>query len=261
MPHLRPSFHLVFWGYLKSRQQCRGFFFLWQPQIYFLGILAPPAWQAKPASQFMDNQQSYNLWAGSYDSAINKTRDLEASAMRTALGGVSYKNVLEIGCGTGKNTVWLAKNALKITGADFSGEMLEQAKTKITAKNVQFLPMDVREAWPFPENHFDLITCSLMLEHIMDIAFVFQQAQKVLLAEGQFYIGELHPFKQYEGSKARFETENGTQVLECFTHHVSDFFKAATDNLFQVIETNEWFDEDNRSLVPRILAMKFRSGK
>ena len=111
------------------------------------------------------------------------------------------------------------------------------------------------------ENSFDLITCSLVLEHIENLDFVFQQARKVLKSGGLFYIGELHPFKQYQGSKARFETETGTFELECFVHHISDFFDAAKKNNFEIIELKEWFDGDKKTQMPRLLTLIFINRK
>ena len=57
----------------------------------------------------MDIEQAYNIWADQYDTNSNKTRDLEAISLRTALSGFQFNNCLEIGCGTGKNTQWLQK--------------------------------------------------------------------------------------------------------------------------------------------------------
>ena len=148
-------------------------------------------------------------WSDNYDAVENKTRDLEAPALREMISGEDL-DILEIGCGTGKNTEFLQTKAKHLIGADFSAEMLERAKTKITAENVEFRQFDLREDWDFAENSFDLITCSLALEHIENLDFVFEQAHKVLRENGRFYIGELHPFKQYQGSKARFETDVGS---------------------------------------------------
>ena len=168
----------------------------------------------------MNVQQAYNSWSETYDSVENKTRDLEARALREMISGDNL-DILEIGCGTGKNTVFLQTKAKYLTAADFSTEMLAQAKTKITAENVEFRQLDLRENWNFAENSFDLITCSLALEHIENIGFIFNQANKVLRTGGLFYFGELHPFKQYQGSKALFETGSGVFELECFVHHIS----------------------------------------
>lgn len=95
--------------------------------------------------------------------------------------------------------------------------MLAKAREKITAETVEFRQMDFRENWGFAENSFDLITCSLALEHIENLAFVFAEARKVLRSGGKFYVGELHPFKQYQGSQARFETVSDVLELECFS--------------------------------------------
>lgn len=204
----------------------------------------------------MNNREAYNAWSENYDTVENKTRDLESKALREMLSGEGL-NILEIGCGTGKNTEFLQTKAKRLVGADFSEEMLAKAKEKITSKAVEFRQMDLREDWNLPENSFDLITCSLVLEHIENLDFVFRQAGKVLRNGGRFYIGELHPFKQYLGTKARFDTASGVFELECFIHHVSDFFAAGKNNGFELIELKEWFDADNKN-IPRLLTLIFR---
>lgn len=205
----------------------------------------------------MNVQQAYDKWSKSYDTVENKTRDLEARALRESVSGENLE-ILEIGCGTGKNTEFLRTKAKHLTGADFSEEMLALAKRKIRAENVGFRQLDLREKWNFAESSFDLITCSLALEHIENIDYVFAEANRVLRAGGRFYFGELHPFKQYQGSKARFETGAGVFELECFVHHVSEFFAAAVNNNFEVVELREWFDDDDKTQIPRLLTMILR---
>jgi len=204
----------------------------------------------------MNVQQAYNTWSESYDTVENKTRDLEAKALHQTISGENLE-ILEIGCRTGKNTEFLQTKAKRLIGADFSAEMLEKAKTKIKAENVEFRQMDLRESWKFAENSFDLITCSLALEHIENIDFVFSEAFRVLRAGGKFYFGELHPFKQYQGSKARFETGSGVFELECFVHNVSEFFEAGKKNKLDCVELKEWFDDDDETQIPRLLTMVF----
>ena len=139
---------------------------------------------------------------------------------------------------------------------DFSDEMLNKAKARVKSDNVNFVKFDINEKWDFTKNKFDLVTCSLILEHIKDINFIFKQANKVMKAGGIFYIGELHPFKQYRGSKARFKTDKGTVVLDCFVHNISDFFDSAKKNNFECIDIKEWFDDNSE--VPRLLTMVFK---
>lgn len=207
----------------------------------------------------MNTREAYDRWADTYDSVLNKTRDLEALAIREILGSLPFSNALEIGCGTGKNTGWLMERSASLIAADFSAEMLARAKQKINAPTVRFLEMDIRREWAIPARSVDLVTFSLVLEHIEDLDAVFSQAAQALKAGGYLYVSELHPFRQYLGSKARFETENGTLEPECFTHHVSDYFNAGMTSQLNCQVIREWFDNDGEnSGIPRILTMLFR---
>ncbi len=203
----------------------------------------------------MNTEQAYSIWAEQYDTNDNKTRDLEAEALKETLANISFNNCLEVGCGTGKNTAWLIQKAEHITAIDFSSEMLAKAKEKITSGRVQFKQGDITKSWTFTNSLYDLISFSLVLEHISDLDHVFNEAANYLNHNGHIYIGELHPYKQYSGSKARFNAEDGLKVVECFTHNISDFTKTAKKYGLILVEVNEHFDNNNRQEIPRILTL------
>ncbi len=204
----------------------------------------------------MKVREAYNSWAIQYDTNENKTRDLEAISLKSTLENINVECCLEIGCGTGKNTEWLISKATKIIAIDFSEEMLAKAKSKIQSEKVRFIQADITEEWGFIDNEkIDLATFSLVLEHIENLDCIFQKLSNILTDNGYVYIGELHPFKQYNGTKARFETENGVQIVTCFNHNISDFTNAAKKNGFQLIEVNEYFDNNDNSTIPRILTL------
>ncbi len=205
----------------------------------------------------MDIANAYNSWSAQYDTNENKTRDLEALSLQKILQGKSFKHCLEIGCGTGKNTEFLLKICDQITAIDLSKGMLEIAKNKIQSDKVNFIEVDITKDWTFAKDTYDLVTFSLMLEHIEDLDAVFQKLAKLSNTGTRVYIGELHPFKQYAGSKARFETESGIEVVTCFNHHVTDFIQAANASGFQLIHLDEQFDDADRSQLPRILNLVF----
>lgn len=204
----------------------------------------------------MDNRTAYNQWAKTYDQMKNKTRDLEAEALRSLLEKYDFNSCLEIGCGTGKNTQWLASRASRVTAVDFSEEMIAKAKTKDLPPHVEFMVADVTRTWDFTKQKYDLVSFSLVLEHLEDLNHIFQEASKVLRPNGILYLGELHPFKQYLGSKARFETPEGEHKLDCFTHHFSEYIFVGKINNFRVEEVKEAFWE--AEITPQVLALIMR---
>lgn len=205
----------------------------------------------------MSIQNAYNDWSASYDSDENLTRDLDQNVLREALANLQFKSILEIGCGTGKNTVFLSQIGEQVHALDFSEGMIANARKKVTTGNVKFAMADLTEKWPCENKAYDLIVCNLVLEHIEDLSFIFSEAFRVLKAKGRFLINELHPFRQYEGKKARFNT--GTEVMEipAFVHHVSDFTNAAASNDLRLLTLNEWWHAADEGKLPRIISFLF----
>lgn len=206
----------------------------------------------------MNIREAYNKWAVQYDTNKNLTRDLEGVVLKSMLKDLTFARCLEIGCGTGKNTSWLILKCNEVIAVDFSDAMLDMAKEKIISPKVKFVKADILQDWQFISSKVELVLFSLVLEHIQSLGLIFLKTRETLNSGGYVYIGELHPFKQYSGSKARFETEEGIQVLECNTHHFSDFIEAATSAGFVLVSCNEFFDDENRDGIPRILGLLFQ---
>jgi ubiquinone/menaquinone biosynthesis C-methylase UbiE len=204
----------------------------------------------------MDTRDAYNNWSASYDTVMNKTRDLEAQAIRSVLQDEDIETILEIGCGTGKNTGWLSQKCNQLIAADFSREMLDIAREKYKETHIVFTEANISLPWTFP--HVDLVTCSLVLEHIRDLSFIFEEAAKTLNAGGKFYICELHPYRQLTGSRAKFEKDGALFQLEYFVHHISEFFTAAKAAGLSLLQMNEWFDTDGENPLPRLVSFVFQ---
>jgi ubiquinone/menaquinone biosynthesis C-methylase UbiE len=139
--------------------------------------------------------------------------------------------------------------------------MLDKAKLKVNDKKVTFVKTDLMKPWDIDIYFADLITCSLTLEHIENLDTIFTQANKKLKTDGLFFICELHPFKQYLGSKARFETANGIVELDTFIHHTAAYLQTAKRNNFKLLELKEWFDEDNKRKIPRLISFMFQKNE
>jgi malonyl-CoA O-methyltransferase len=202
----------------------------------------------------MNIQEGYNLWADSYDVVTNPTRDLEQKVLQKMISTRSYDHIIELGCGTGKNSHSLSERCNTLTSVDFSANMVEVAKQNMKLKNVSFLLADITKPWKF--DNADLITCSLVLEHISVLPHIFSQAHHALTAHGELYICELHPYRQLQGKSAEFMIHGELIKIPFFIHHLSEYFNTAIENGFICKNFNEWFDETN-TVVPRLCSFIF----
>lgn len=202
---------------------------------------------------------SYNGWAHQYDNDINPTRDLDKTVTKEFLSKIDFFKVLELGCGSGKNTEWLIAKADSLIGLDFSKKMLDLARKKIISKKVTFINADLNGKWPVRNNSFDLATINLTLEHIEVLDHIFNSLFMKLSQGGKCFVCELHPKKQLEGSKAQFE-KNGTDiVLDVFQHSEKDYIQSAEKAGFKLLTKQDWYS--NEENLPRLISFLFEKPK
>ncbi len=212
----------------------------------------------KEGKEAMDIQKAYNDWSSTYDKDNNKTRDLDHQVIQSALSDLSVDTILEIGCGTGKNTPFLAQIGGLVHALDFSPGMLSVARQKISADNVHFIAADLSQPWPCDNGVYDLIICSLVLEHIEDLDWIFREANRTLRHPGRIYINELHPFRQYQGVQARFQRDDQAVEVPAFVHHISDFIRSARDNNFSLLDFTEHWHTEDQGQAPRLVSFVFK---
>jgi malonyl-CoA O-methyltransferase len=202
-------------------------------------------------------RDAYDRWAEQYDTDENATRDLNATVLREQAFLDADDAVLEVGCGTGLNTEWLAEQAGSVVATDFSAEMLETARRRLSGTGVTLRRMDVTGPWPVGPNRFDAVVATLLLEHVERLGFVFREARRVLRPDGAFYLCELHPYRQLGGTKANFDPDASgeTVTIDAFTHPVSEFVNEGLDAGFSVRRMGEWHGPDDE--VPRLLSILF----
>jgi len=205
---------------------------------------------------------AYDRWSQVYDVDANATRDLDALVLRAQSSEFKGCDVLELGCGTGKNTEWLALYARQILALDFSDGMLDKARARLDGvERVRFVLHDLRQPWPVEEASRDRVLSNLVLEHIEDLRSIFAQAARVLRPGGSFLLSELHPFRQLQGAGAKFVRPEDALVepVRAFLHDVSEFVSAGFAAGLELRMLEEWRDAGaERASVPRILAMTWQ---
>lgn len=205
----------------------------------------------------MNVQQAYTHWSATYDLDRNLTRDLDQQVTKETLVNRHYQSILEIGCGTGKNTAFLVTIGDTVRALDFSEGMIRIAQEKVLSPNVSFLAADLTQPWPCESGTIDLIACNLVLEHIENLSFIFAEAARVLENGGQFFLCELHPFRQYQGTKANFQRGQDKTEIPAFVHHLSDFTNAATHHGLSLQTFQEWWHEEDTNKPPRLISFLF----
>jgi ubiquinone/menaquinone biosynthesis C-methylase UbiE len=203
-------------------------------------------------------QTAYTQWSTTYDTDRNLTRDLDQTVTRTVLHGHRFEAILEAGCGTGKNTQFLAEIGDRVEAIDFSEGMLKQARRKVFGTHVTFRQADLTQPWPMPDASVQLVTTNLVLEHIADLHVVFREAARVLQPNSQMFVCELHPFKQYTGSKAVFHHDSERVEPTAYVHHTGAFWEAATRAGLHLIDLREWWHPEDQNTPPRLLSLMFQ---
>ena len=213
-----------------------------------------------PPSNANEVAGAYDRWAATYDVDRNATRDLDAEVVRRAPLSFAGRDVLELGCGTGKNTEWLAERARSVVALDFSEPMLRRARERVGAVHVRFLQHDVREPWPVPDASVDVVVGNLVLEHVEDLAPVYAEAARVLRQGGQLFVCELHPYRQWRGGQAQFtDPATGERVrVTAHVHTIAEYVNGGFTTGLVLRHLGEWLEAGAPlDAPPRLLSLVF----
>ncbi len=184
---------------------------------------------------------SYDRWSAVYDHDGNPLLALEEPYVRSAIGDVQGLRVLELGCGTGRHSLWMAAAGATVTALDFSDGMLAAARRKPGADDIRFVCQDVNEPLAFPSQHFDLVVSCLVLEHVRDLRAFFNEARRVVRPGGRAVVSAMHPAMFLRGSQARFTDPESGEVVQpgSINHTVADVVMATLHAGFAIDEIME----------------------
>ena len=187
-----------------------------------------------------ENRSGYDRWAQLYDTCVNSTVAVDDLYFPALWAHVRERDILEIGCGTGRHTLRLANQGNRVTAIDLSPGMLAVARDKLAGKTVTFLQGDITS--DIPIGMLDVAVTALVLEHIADLTRFFSRVAAHLIQGGAFYLSEIHPDRIAAGTQANFTTAEGDHVrLASFAHAASAIDQAARDAGLQIAHQKDIF--------------------
>lgn len=127
---------------------------------------------------------SYDRAAAARDKKVKPQWKLDARA--AFLERVKKGRLLEIGAGTGDDSVFFKKSGLEVVATDLSAEMVALCRAKgVNAYEMDFLSLE------FPEGSFDAIYAMLCLLHVpsSDLDQVLRRLKALLRPDGLLFVG------------------------------------------------------------------------
>ncbi|MGC8466097.1 MAG: class I SAM-dependent methyltransferase [Acidimicrobiales bacterium] len=109
------------------------------------------------------------------------------------LGGVTPGSAIDLGCGPGRNAIWLAREGWSVTGVDASAVGLSQARLRAEADGIdlELIQADLTTYQPPPKS-FDLVVLANMHFSPEERTALFERFGAAVKPGGHFYVSGHH---------------------------------------------------------------------
>ncbi len=124
------------------------------------------------------------------------------------------KEVLDLACGTGYGSAYLAATARRVVGGDLSEDAIAYARRRYARPNVEFAVVDAADL-PFEDGSFDAVCSFETIEHLPDRDAYLAEVARVLRPDGVYLVSTPraertterpdNPFHHVEYDRADFE--------------------------------------------------------
>lgn len=219
----------------------------------------------------VSTQEGYDLWSPTYDQGGNPLVVIEEPVLAQLLGSVVGLSILDVGCGTGRHTLKLARAGARVTGIDFSEGMLARARMKAdalaaaersldperaSARVPRFVAHDIRLPFPFAADSFERVISALVFDHVAEIDAVLSEMARVCRPDGFVIVTGMHPAVMLLGRQANFTDSTGAEIRPASVpNQISNYVMAASRAGLKIVEMIE------QSATPELAAITSKAEK
>jgi ubiquinone biosynthesis O-methyltransferase len=189
----------------------------------------------------VSTQEGYAIWSATYDSEKNSLIAVEEARLNALLASLPVTTVLDVGAGTGRYALKLARRGTAVSAIDFSPEMMRIARQAAQEEGltIDFQHGSINDDLPFASHRFDFVICALMLCHVSDLAHAFQEFYRVLQPGGYLLISAFHPDAIAFGWNTSFLEQRATYVLPNMPHTRADYVDTLEQTGFTLLKVTD----------------------
>ena len=182
----------------------------------------------KKKTPVLTSEEGYALYADFYDKDQMYLDSIDRGFLAFSAKHLEGKKVLDVGCGTGRNTIRLAEAGVDITGMDICKEMLEKLNRK--KPGIKTKLGDILEI-PYEDESFDAVICNLVFVHLKNPVLAIREIYRVLKNDGELYLSVIHQRRPpvLKAKKEKFK-------INSFFYSARKIFKLLEEEEFGVVD-------------------------
>ena len=184
---------------------------------------------SEQTTHYVDAVEGYARWAETYDLVLNPLIAAEGPRAQTIFDEVPMRTAIDVGAGTGRHAIVLARRGVAVTAVDPSPEMMAVAREKAirAGLEIDFRIGSLDDRLPADDNQFDFLVCALTLSHIPGIEHAVRECARVVRTGGSILISDIHPdVANGLGWTAKLRSPGATYNLPFAGHTRSDYLNS-----------------------------------
>lgn len=144
----------------------------------------------------MNNIYDTQAFFDEYAKMVRSQGGLDAAGewpqMKLLFDNLTNKTVLDLGCGYGWHSKYMANSAKQVIAIDGSHKMIERAKQINQDDKINYQVCNLL-SYEYPKDRFDFVISNLVLHYIEDLDYIYKKIYQTLKTNGSFVFNIEHP--------------------------------------------------------------------